>query len=96
MGKAGLILKDPRTDRLKVKLYKDDSGVNKGDGLCSYIKIESVDLALNILDESLLGDNKIGVKRAEFQVKGAFDPQKRRIHRLRAQDKKKIKKQEER
>lgn len=46
----------------------------KGDGRCCYIKIESVDLALNILDGYLFRDHTIKVERAKFSLKGTYDP----------------------
>ena len=52
MAKCGMIEHDVRTKKSKLKLYKDEKGVPKGDGLCSYIKPESVQLALTILDGS--------------------------------------------
>lgn len=39
MNKCGLIVYDPITHKPKLKLYKDCNGVNKGDGLCCYIKV---------------------------------------------------------
>lgn len=53
-----LFLGDP-----KVKLYRDSDGELKGDGLCCYLKIESVQLALNLLDESEIRGKKLSVKR---------------------------------
>ncbi|XP_053683240.1 HIV Tat-specific factor 1 homolog [Sabethes cyaneus] len=74
MGKCGMILKDPRTNKLKLKLYRDANGMLKGDGLCHYIKIESVNLALDILDNYDVRGHKIRVQRAEFQLKGEYNP----------------------
>lgn len=74
MSKCGMILKDPKTNKLKMKLYRDSNSVLKGDGLCHYIKIESVDLALNILDNYDVRGHKIRVQRAEFQLKGEYNP----------------------
>ena len=65
---------DARTKKPKVKLYKDSDNQIKGDGLCSYIKHESVDLALTILDGSELLGNTISVGRAKFELKGEYDP----------------------
>lgn len=39
MSKCGLVMKDLKTGKLKVKLYRDASGQIKGDGLCHYIKV---------------------------------------------------------
>ena len=49
----------------------------KGDALCTYMKPESVELALQILDGSRLGEtqNVVRVERAKFEMKGgAYDP----------------------
>ena len=35
---------DVRTNKPKAKLYKDEEGNFKGDGLCTYVKVESVQL----------------------------------------------------
>ncbi|XP_037945340.1 HIV Tat-specific factor 1-like, partial [Teleopsis dalmanni] len=39
-----------------------------------FFQIESVNLALNILDEYNLRGNKIRVQRAEFQMRGEYNP----------------------
>ena len=50
----------------------------KGDALCTYMKSESVELALTILDGSCLGEssqNVVKVERAKFEMKGeAYNP----------------------
>ncbi|CRK96098.1 CLUMA_CG009534, isoform A, partial [Clunio marinus] len=38
MGKCGMVMKDLKTGKLKMKLYRDSNGQLKGDGLCHYIK----------------------------------------------------------
>lgn len=75
MQKCGLVERDPSTQKMKVKLYIDkEHNCFKGDALCTYIKIESVDLALKLLDGSDLKGNKIKVERAHFQMKGDYNP----------------------
>jgi len=74
VSKCGMVEHDIRTKKSKLKLYKDESGVPKGDGWCSYIKPESVSLALAILDGSDFKGNKVSVERAKFQQKGNYDP----------------------
>ncbi|KAJ8724165.1 hypothetical protein PYW07_008145 [Mythimna separata] len=75
MQKCGLVERDPTNQKMKVKLYKDkEHDCFKGDALCTYIKIESVDLALKLLDGSDLKGNKIKVERASFQLKGDYNP----------------------
>ncbi|XP_011195647.2 HIV Tat-specific factor 1 homolog [Zeugodacus cucurbitae] len=74
MGKCGMIMRDPQTQKYKLKLYAEADGQLKGDGLCDYIKVESVGLALNILDEYNLRGQKIRVQRAKFQMRGEYNP----------------------
>lgn len=75
MQKCGLVERDPASQKMKVKLYMDkEQNCFKGDALCTYIKIESVDLALNLLDGSDYKGNKIKVERAHFQMKGDYNP----------------------
>lgn len=74
MSKCGLVEFDVRTKKPKVKVYKGEDGQPKGDGLCSYIKPESVQLALTILDGSVLEGKTVVVTRAKFQMKGDYDP----------------------
>lgn len=74
MSKCGMITRDIRTQKLKVKLYLEPDGSNKGDGLCDYIKLESVELALNILDGMDVRGKKMSVTRAKFQMRGEYDP----------------------
>lgn len=58
-------------DTNKIKIYRDDNGVPKGDALISFENIESVDTALEMLDESnIRPDFKISVQPAEFEQKG--------------------------
>ena len=47
----------------KLKLYRDINGVLKGDGLCCYLKVESVQLALQILDGSDFRGHRVNVER---------------------------------
>lgn len=92
MLKCGLILKDPDTGKLKIKLYKDSEGNVKGDGLCCYIKVESVDLALQILDGYNLDGKEVSVERAKFTMKGnQYDPSKK-PRKKKGKDKEKMKK----
>ena len=72
---------DIRTNKHKVKLYRE-AGSNqlKGDGLCTYMNKESVELAITILDESnqypeLQANGLLRVQRAKFEMKGdKYDP----------------------
>lgn len=75
MQKCGLVERDPVTQKMKVKLYIDkEHNCFKGDALCTYIKIESVDLALKLIDGSVYKGHKIHVERAHFQLKGEYNP----------------------
>lgn len=91
MSKCGLIMKDPDTMKYKIKLYRNPDGTLKGDARCCYIKVESVGLALDILDGYLHKGNEIHVERAQFELKGAYDPRKK-PRKKRAKDKEKLKK----
>mmetsp|Transcript_23105 Transcript_23105/g.54616 ORF Transcript_23105/g.54616 Transcript_23105/m.54616 type:complete len:577 (-) Transcript_23105:269-1999(-) len=73
-SKAGLLDLDPETLRPKIKLYKDSStGKLKGDASICYARSESVELALQILDNSLWDkDHRITLERAKFQAKAEF------------------------
>ncbi|XP_055534223.1 HIV Tat-specific factor 1 homolog [Wyeomyia smithii] len=93
MGKCGMVLKDPKTNKLKLKLYRDANGMLKGDGLCHYIKIESVNLALDILDSYDVRGHKIRVQRAEFQLKGEYNPSLK--PKVRKKEKEKMRKMQE-
>lgn len=42
MSKCGLVMKDLKTGKLKLKLYRDKNGDVKGDGLCHYIKVSRI------------------------------------------------------
>ncbi|KAL0266360.1 UNVERIFIED_CONTAM: hypothetical protein PYX00_008928 [Menopon gallinae] len=75
MQKCGLVMKDVSTNKWKIKLYKEkDTDQLKGDALCTYIKRESVELALNVLDGADLRGHKVEVQRAKFQMKGEYNP----------------------
>lgn len=90
MSKYGLIMADPVTRGLKLKLYKDSEGNPKGDGRCCYIKVESVELAMKFLDDSDFRGHKVKVELAKFTMKGDFDPSKRK-KKLSNKDKRKFK-----
>uniref|UniRef100_A0A8C6CP86 17S U2 SnRNP complex component HTATSF1 n=1 Tax=Moschus moschiferus TaxID=68415 RepID=A0A8C6CP86_MOSMO len=78
MSKFGIIVRDPQTKEFKIKLYKDNQGNLKGDGLCCYLKRESVDLALKLLDEDEIRGYKLHVEVAKFQLKGEYDASKKK------------------
>ncbi|KAM9326147.1 17S U2 SnRNP complex component HTATSF1 [Gastrophryne carolinensis] len=78
MSKCGIIMRDPQTEECKIKLYKDKEGNLKGDGLCCYLKRESVDLALKILDDYEIRGYRLHIESAKFQLKGAYDASKKK------------------
>ncbi|KAH6577597.1 hypothetical protein BASA62_000797 [Batrachochytrium salamandrivorans] len=77
-SKCGLILEDPVSATPKIKLYSDAAGVFKGDALVIFFKEESVQLAVDLLDDTLLREDdgvRIHVQKAVFQEKPANDTQ---------------------
>ncbi|XP_067085308.1 HIV Tat-specific factor 1 [Osmerus mordax] len=78
MSKCGIVMRDPITEEYKVKLYKDAQGNQKGDGLCCYLKKESVALALRLIDESEVRGYKLHVEAARFELKGQYDSSKKK------------------
>ncbi|CAG0923473.1 unnamed protein product [Notodromas monacha] len=94
MSKCGLVAKDPDSGKMKVKLYLNKDGKVKGDGRCCYIRRESVDLALQILDGYNLRGFNLKVEPAEFTQKGEYDPTKK-PRKKRKQEKEKLKKMQE-
>nr|XP_023022348.1 HIV Tat-specific factor 1 homolog [Leptinotarsa decemlineata] len=95
MQKCGMVMRDQQSGKFKVKLYRvPDTDILKGDALCTYIKIESVEMALKLLDGYNLKGHKIKVERAKFQMKGDFDP-KLKPKMKKKKEKLKLKKQQE-
>ncbi|XP_073686024.1 17S U2 SnRNP complex component HTATSF1 [Garra rufa] len=78
MSKCGIIMRDPITEEYKIKLYKDKDGNQKGDGLCCYLKKESVALAERLLDESEIRGYQLHVEAARFELKGQYDANKKK------------------
>jgi HIV Tat-specific factor 1 len=79
MKRCGIIAKKPIPGNpLNIKLYKNKDGSLKGDGCCKYVRPESVQLAIDVLDE-LQYDEKhvIHCEKAKFEPKGSFDPSKK-------------------
>lgn len=95
MQKCGLVMRDPVSGKFKVKLYKESgTDILKGDALCTYIRVESVDLALNILEGCDFKGQRVHIERAKFEMKGDFDP-KLKPKMKKKKDKLKLKKQQE-
>lgn len=74
MSKYGIIMEDPETEKMKVKLYRDKEGKIKGDGRCCFLRGESVSLALQLLDDLEYKGNTIHVEQAVFALKGDYNP----------------------
>lgn len=53
-GKFGIISEDFKTGEKRIKFYHDDEGRFKGEVLVIYLNPESVDLAIQMLDDTLL------------------------------------------
>ncbi|KAI9304259.1 hypothetical protein BJ944DRAFT_163904 [Cunninghamella echinulata] len=72
-SKCGVIMEDLETGEPKIKIYRDENGISKGDALVTYFKEESIPLAIDLLDDSelRLGDpsTKIKVQKAVFKEK---------------------------
>lgn len=80
MKKYGIIAKKMNLpgNPFNIKLYKDKDGQLKGDGTCGYVRVESVELAITNLDGYLYDDDHtIHCERAQFQMKGDYDPTKK-------------------
>ncbi|KAF2093088.1 hypothetical protein NA57DRAFT_69440 [Rhizodiscina lignyota] len=85
-SKYGLVAKsiDPRTGDTtpRIKIYTDDDGKSKGEALVVYFRPESVQLAIQMLDETdfRLGEagpmGKMQVKEADWSYKVNKDPTK--------------------
>eukprot|EP00041_Stephanoeca_diplocostata_P040067 m.1638569 g.1638569 ORF g.1638569 m.1638569 type:complete len:403 (+) comp28776_c0_seq1:134-1342(+) len=74
MSKCGIIALDTE-GQPRVKLYTNEDGSLKGDGRCCYLKVESVNLALTLLDQDeITPGHVVTVKRAEFNAKANYDP----------------------
>lgn len=72
--KCGNIKRDILTGHLKVKIYEDrETKMPKGDALVHYFQMESVSLALKLLDGSEIRPGvTISVSPAEFKQKGEY------------------------
>ncbi|MES1903379.1 MAG: HIV Tat-specific factor 1, partial [Paramarteilia canceri] len=92
MSKYGIIARDPYRKNLKLKLYIDkDTGDLKGDGICHYLKEESVDLAISLLHKSAVDGKKVTCEKAKFQIKGDYDPKRSKKRKLSKSERKKLK-----
>jgi len=76
-SRAGILRLDPVSGEERIKIYRDEKGRPKGDALISYAKPESVDIALEMLNErEIKPRQKILLERANFEQKGDYVPRK--------------------
>lgn len=74
-SKCGVIAEEIDSGNPRIKMYEDDKGQFKGDALVVYFRPESVDLAVQMLDDSdfRLGTEgpmgKMRVQAADFSYK---------------------------
>ena len=84
--RCGVIRLDPYSGQEQIKLYRDkETGVPKGDARIGYAMIESVEMAIDMLDGTEIRPGwKISVEQAEFQQKGGeYVPrQKQKVDKL--------------
>ena len=79
-SRCGVIAEEIDTGKPRIKLYTDDQGNLKGDALIVYFRAESVDLAIQMLDDTdfRLGKSepsgKMKVVAADFSYKTQKDP----------------------
>jgi HIV Tat-specific factor 1 len=74
-SRCGFIRKDERTGDFKIKIYKDGQGKNKGDAIVSFLREESVQIAIDLLNETeIRPGHKISVEKAQFEQKGNYKP----------------------
>jgi len=72
--KCGIVKRHAETGEFRVKLYRDDTGALKGDGVVVYLMPASVDLAIQILDESEIRGHQLSVSAATFSQKEKEKP----------------------
>lgn len=66
-SKCGIIMDEILTGKPRIKIYEDFEGRPKGDALVVYLREESVNLALKILDEGEIRPGiRIRVQEASF------------------------------
>jgi len=67
---VGILAVDPETQQPRVKIYRDPTGAPKGDASVAYVRPESVELAVEILNGGLLRPGwPISITKAVFQQK---------------------------
>jgi RNA recognition motif-containing protein len=72
-SKCGLIRRDPETGENRIKIYKNkQTNELKGDAVISFLREESILLAIEYFNDYELKGNKIKVEKAKFEQKGDF------------------------
>ena len=75
-SRCGVIAEEIDRGKPRIKLYTDDDGDFKGDALILYFRAESVDLAIQLLDDTefrLGNGQKMKVAAADFSYKAQKD-----------------------
>jgi HIV Tat-specific factor 1 len=75
-SKYGVISEEIDTGKPRIKLYRNEDGTLKGDALVIYFRPESVNLAINMLDDSpfrIGTQGMIKVQAADFSYKAQQD-----------------------
>lgn len=88
-SRCGVIAEEIDSGKPRIKLYTDNAGAFKGDALIVFFRAESVDLAVQLLDDTefRLGEGtKMRVAAADFSYK----VQKDRLAQTGGKDKRKI------
>lgn len=86
-SRVGLVKKDPETLKPMLKLYRDEEGQLKGDGLVTYFREQSVPLALTILHETdLRPGHPIHIEEAKFKLEPGAVVKTSRRRRKRKRD----------
>ena len=95
VGKYGIVMEDPDTEKKKFKMYTDEEGNFKGDAKCCYFRKESIPLAIQMLNGTKLpgSTKRVKVEQAKFVLKGEYNP-KLKPKKKNNKNKKKNKKQE--
>ncbi len=64
---CGIIRVDPNDGAKKIKIYREEDGTVKGDGMASYMRNESIELAIELLNgKEIKPGYPVRVSRAEF------------------------------
>lgn len=95
-ARCGVVKIDPQTGDFAIKIYTDEDGKPKGDCRVGYENYESVDMAVEWLnDNEIRPGYPLKIEKAQFQQKGDTY-QKREIKKLDKVEKLRIKAEQER